>query len=312
MPNSRIIDLASLVGLDNAANLWFGVDKEDGVAGSYKTSVAQMRTFIPGLKGSYNQGTNAPSLTNATGLAGQAYTVNAQASSASRDFGSGAVLFPANTAGILFHNGTAWTFWSSNPANNIVVMPQSYPSVSGRPSTTEALIYCQSNAVVGPTLLVYAGNGTASEPDYVWYVDRSGAAILVAEPVSATPEAAPVYTTLAFAAHGRSAADVGKPLCRSAIYDDTSATSYFSHVLISVVDTNTLQVAGPGKDVTLSVGLLDGGSLYNLGTQGAYVYWDLSASKYKGDKQADSDAKASAILEIMSVGATTFVARVRQ
>lgn len=312
MPNSRIVDLSSLAGLDDAAKLWFGADKEDGTAGSYKTNVTQLRTFIPGLKGSYNQATNAPALANATGLAGQAYVVNAQASSVSRDFGSGSVTFPANTAGILYHNGSAYQFWSSNPANNVVVMPQAYPATAGKPTTTEALIYSQSNSIVGPTLLIYAGGGTASEPDYAWYIDRAGAAILVAEPSPASPESAPVYSTLSFAAHGRSASDIGKPLCRSSVYDDTSASSYFSHILIAIIDTNTLQVAGPGKDVTLPVSLLDGGSLYSIGTQGAYLYWDLSASKFKGDKPADSDAEASVVLELMSVGATTFVARVRQ
>lgn len=312
MPNSRIIDLSALAALDDPLKLWFGADKEDGTAGSYKTNIAQLRTFIPGLKGTYNQATNSPAVTNATGLAGQAYAVNAQASAVSRDFGSGAVAFPANTAGIFYHNGTAWQFWSSNPAANVVVMPQAYPAVSGAPTTTEAIIYCQANSVVGPTTLVYAGDGTASEPAYAWHIDRAGAAVRVVSPGQAQAEPSPQYSTLSFAAHGRSASDIGKPLCRSALYDDTSASSYFSHILISIVDTNTLQVAGPGKDVLLPVSLLDGGALYSIGNSGAHLYWDLSAAKYKGDKPADSDAESSPVLEIMSVGATNFVARVRQ
>jgi hypothetical protein len=312
MPSSRIIDLSALSAIEDAAKLWFGADKEDGTAGSYKLNVTQLRTFVPGLKGSYNQTTNTPALTNSTGLSGQAYVVNAQASAVSRDFGSGSITFPANVAGILYHNGTAYQFWSATPSNNVVVMPQAYPAVNGAPTTTEAIIYCQTNSVVGPTLLVYAGSGTNSEPDYAWYIDRLGAAIrVVSADSSVVPEAAPVYSTLSFPSHGRTASDVGKALCRGALFDDTSASSYFSHILISITDTNTLVVAGPGKDVTLPVSLLDGGSLYNIGTSGAFVYWDLSASKYKADKQADSDASVSAVLELFSVGATTFVARVK-
>lgn len=112
-----------------------------------------------------------------------------------------------------------------------------------------------------------------------------------------------------YASHGLVSGDVGKPLSGSAILDDADATHYPSTVLLEVVNSNTLRVASPGRLVTLAVALLSGGSGYSIATSGRYVYWDKSAGTYSGT--LPSDGMSPAVLELLSVGASTFVARVR-
>lgn len=120
-----------------------------------------------------------------------------------------------------------------------------------------------------------------------------------------------LYRLMTYTAHGLVSGDVGKPLSGADILDDTDDTLYPSHILIESVSANVIRVAPPGVDVVLAVALLDGGNAYDIATSGRYVYWDNSATLYKAAKPADSAANTPEILEIFSVGASTFNARVR-
>lgn len=119
------------------------------------------------------------------------------------------------------------------------------------------------------------------------------------------------YRLMTYTAHGLVSGDVGKPLSGADILDDTDSTLHPSHVLIESVSANVIRVAPPGADVTLAVALIDGGNAYDIATSGRYVYWDDSDGLYKAAKPADSAANMPEILEVFSVGASTFNARVR-
>lgn len=110
-------------------------------------------------------------------------------------------------------------------------------------------------------------------------------------------------------AHGLVSGDVGKPLSGTVLLDDTNPYHYPSGVLVSVTDANTIVVAFGGEVVTLPVALLNGGNAYNVAVSGRFVFWDLSAAKYFADPQGAGVQPE--ILEIFSVGSTTFVARIR-
>lgn len=119
------------------------------------------------------------------------------------------------------------------------------------------------------------------------------------------------YRLLTSASHGLVSGDVGKPLSGVEILDDTDATHYPSGLLMNVVSTNVIYVAPPGADVTLDVALLEDGNAYDIATSGRYVFWDLSVGDYVSELPADSAVTMPEVLEILTVGATTFTARVR-
>lgn len=109
--------------------------------------------------------------------------------------------------------------------------------------------------------------------------------------------------------------DVGKPLFRNFLFDDTSRHQTFTHILTGILATGTagtVQVAPPGYEVTLSTTLLEDGNSYSIPTKGSFLFWDLSAQQYKSGKPDDSDATAREVLFIYSINATdsTFTARV--
>ncbi|TXH53655.1 MAG: hypothetical protein E6Q97_12665 [Desulfurellales bacterium] len=109
--------------------------------------------------------------------------------------------------------------------------------------------------------------------------------------------------------------DVGKPLFRNYLFDDTSQHQTFTHVLCEITSTGssgTIKVAGPGTELTLSTTLLEDGNSYSIPTKGSFLYWDLSVGDYVSEKPADSDGSARPILFIISInaGASTFLARV--
>lgn len=109
--------------------------------------------------------------------------------------------------------------------------------------------------------------------------------------------------------------DVGKPLFRNFLLDDTSPYQTFTHVLTGILSTGTsgtIQVAPPGFEVTLSTSLLEDGNSYSIPLKGSFLFWDLSAAQYKATRPDDSDAASREILFIYSINATdsTFTARV--
>jgi len=119
-----------------------------------------------------------------------------------------------------------------------------------------------------------------------------------------------MYRLFTAAAHGLVSGDVGKPVSGSTILDDTATTHYPSGVLVQVVSTSVIRVAPPGTEVTLAVALLTGGAAYSIASSGRYVYWDASGGLYTGTIPVDSAPEMPEILELTTVGATTFTARV--
>lgn len=119
------------------------------------------------------------------------------------------------------------------------------------------------------------------------------------------------YTKITATGHGLSNADEGKPLSGSVILNDTLTTHFPTGILYDNVDVNTLVVAGPGTIITIANSLLQGGSGYSIATSGRYVFWDLSAGQYVHTMPGDIADNIPEILEIISVGASNFTARVR-
>jgi hypothetical protein len=58
------------------------------------------------------------------------------------------------------------------------------------------------------------------------------------------------------------------------------------------------------------VALIEDGNAYKIDTKGRFVYWDASESSYAAELPYDSAGNARTILEVLSVGSTTFFARV--
>ena len=111
--------------------------------------------------------------------------------------------------------------------------------------------------------------------------------------------------------HGLTSGSVGYPLWYGSVVDDTDLDHYPSGVLVEVIDTDTLRIAPPGSEVTLPVALLEDGNATDIGTTGRFMYWDFSATQYMNDLPVDSSATMPEMLELISVGSTTFTARVR-
>lgn len=120
--------------------------------------------------------------------------------------------------------------------------------------------------------------------------------------------AASVHTEIISAAsHGLVSSDVGKPLSGLSIYDDTTADEV-TWVLIQSIDFNSIRVAPIGAVVSIAVTLIEDGASYDVNAKGRKLYWDNSATLYKGTKPTDSHATAGVVLTVISVGASTFVA----
>lgn len=128
--------------------------------------------------------------------------------------------------------------------------------------------------------------------------------------INSSTALSPVGSTYASITNTLVAGDAGKPLSRGSVLNDTSSTSWFSHLLVAVISSSVLHVAGRGVVASVPIDLLDGGTGYNAATSGYFLYWDASAVKYKAEKQADADAQIGAVLELLSIGTTTFDARV--
>jgi hypothetical protein len=110
--------------------------------------------------------------------------------------------------------------------------------------------------------------------------------------------------------HGLISGQVGYTLAGVGIYDDTDYSQQPSHVLLTVIDANTLRVAPPGSYVSIAVALIEDGNAYDIDAKGRFVYWDASESSYAAELPYDSAGNARTILEVLSVGSTTFFARV--
>lgn len=120
------------------------------------------------------------------------------------------------------------------------------------------------------------------------------------------------YRILTATAHGLVAGDYGKPLSGLVVYDDVDSTHDFSHVLIEAVGANAIRVAPPGADVTIDVDLLQGGAAYDPSpsVSGRFVWWDKSLLLYVPAWPYDTSSTAREVLEIFTVGGSTFTARV--
>lgn len=188
---------------------------------------------------------------------------------------------------------------SATAANVVVTVPS---------TRSHKIINTGANAVVvDSTTADNVTVTTGQAVEVIWSSANSRHYTHLSNSSTALTPVGSVYATLS---NSLSAADIGKPLCRNSVLSDTSNTQYFSHVLLSVVSASVLHVAGSGCVVSIDNALLDGGAAYNIATSGAFLYWDSSAAKYKADKQADADAQSDAVLELLTVGATTFDARV--
>ncbi len=180
---SQLENTLTAAQIADPSQVHFGVDKLDGTPGSYKITAAEVQKLSQRIDSVYNQQTNSPALTNATG-AGKAYQVLPQATAQTRDFGAGPITFPARTPGLLVHNGTVWTFYpyhSFSPATQIPNDSQ-YVSTIYFPTTGEASNFVSGTGIQGPTIVFYRGNGTVAEPDYAWFVDRLNVVTCIAAP----------------------------------------------------------------------------------------------------------------------------------
>lgn len=117
-------------------------------------------------------------------------------------------------------------------------------------------------------------------------------------------------TVVTYAAHGRTTGDIGKPLRFGAIWDDTSATTQWQHILHSIVDANTLRVVRHAEEITIPSALLTGGPGYSIASSGPFVYWDASAGVYTATRPVDSAGQAGAVLELITVSGANAFARV--
>lgn len=109
--------------------------------------------------------------------------------------------------------------------------------------------------------------------------------------------------------------DVGKPLFRSVLYDDTNSAHEYTHILTAIRATGAnglYEVASTGAEIVLPLSLLEGGSTFDPWVSGSFLWWDLSFAQYRGDKQADADPTARELLFFISHNSadSTFLARV--
>lgn len=119
------------------------------------------------------------------------------------------------------------------------------------------------------------------------------------------------YRTITVSSHGLTSDSEGKPLYRVTVWDDTVINTFPMWILINVIDSNTLLVAGNASLVELPVSLLQNGASYNPVTSGYALWWDKSASgtgMYNGSKASDAQDTADPVLLFVSVGVSTFKA----
>ena len=119
------------------------------------------------------------------------------------------------------------------------------------------------------------------------------------------------YRLYTAAAHGLVSGDVGKPLSGADIMDDEDPNHYPTCVLVQVPSTGVLRVAPVGAEVTLAIALLTDGATWDLDVDGRFIYWDLSEGAYVSTPPVDSAPNMPAVMELLSIGVSTFTARVR-
>lgn len=119
------------------------------------------------------------------------------------------------------------------------------------------------------------------------------------------------YQFLSQNGHGLVASDLGKPLSGHTVYSDTVPTQFPTAVLAHVTDANTILVALPGAHVRLPASILDGGSSYNIASNGRLVWWDASAGLYKATRQSDAVSGSPPILYILRITGGFVDAQVR-
>jgi len=117
------------------------------------------------------------------------------------------------------------------------------------------------------------------------------------------------YKLLPATSHGHDSSDHGKPLSGTEILDDADLSHSPSSILVEVVNANLLRIAPPGTEITIAVALLEDGNAYDVDALGRYVFWDLSVGTYVAELPVD--CLTPAILEIISVGDSSFTACVR-
>lgn len=163
------------------------------------------------------------------------------------------------------------------------------------------------DVITSPNVTVQPGQGldaiwdSASNLHWTWTWNTSS---------SSSPASSDTYLTAA--THGRTDAEIGRPLFNSTIFIDTDATHFPTSVLLQKITNDVLKIAKPGDCITLSTTLLDGGDTMNL-TLGRNVWWDNSATKYKQTRMTDAALGVPAILYILAIDtvADTFTAVVR-
>jgi hypothetical protein len=126
----------------------------------------------------------------------------------------------------------------------------------------------------------------------------------------------PFDDPVAAPSHGRTSADIGKPVVHAVsgawpILDDANTNHYPTGILKGVSGTGVLYFARGGDVLTLPVALIENGSSYSIASNGRFVFWDLSVGKYVAAKPFDSSSFLPDLLEVLSVGGSTFSARVR-
>lgn len=171
-------------------------------------------------------------------------------------------------------------------------------------STTNRLIV---DVITAPNVTVQPGQGldaiwdSTSNLHWTWTWNTA---------VSTSTSSSDTYLTAA--THGRTDAEIGRPLYNSTIFVDTNIEHWPTSVLLQKISNDVLKIAKPGDCITLSTTLLSGGDAMNL-TLGRNVWWDNSATLYKQTRMADAQPGVPAILYILAIDtvADTFTAVVR-
>lgn len=121
-----------------------------------------------------------------------------------------------------------------------------------------------------------------------------------------------VYDRVTKTSHGLIADNVGSVLAQDhTILSHLSTTDYPIGILMEVIDANTIVVAPPNSLITLPVARLEHTNTYNINTHGKYVFWNVIAGIYHATRVISTASQIKDILEVISVGSTTFDARVR-
>lgn len=103
-------------------------------------------------------------------------------------------------------------------------------------------------------------------------------------------------------AHGFTESNAGYVITGHTLFDDTS-DQWPTGVITSYIDANTFTYACYGQTLTIPAARVNTG--YSIATDGRFLYWDYSLTKYVATKPSDSSPDLPPILMVNFYNATT-------